>query len=92
MRCRRLPDFTQDFATQLPLSGFTIADDAAIRTDHTDAKTVQDRSQMLAAAVDPTAGPANPLDMANDTLAIVPVFQIDLQPADRLSFHSPPIP
>src|SRR5690606_25512633 len=58
---RRLPKFAENFAAELPLPRFAIADHAAAGAENLDALAVEHRLQLAEGAVDPAAGRADAL-------------------------------
>src|SRR5947209_6693437 len=72
-----LPDVAQQLAAEPLGAGLAVADDALAGADDGDAQAVEDRAEVLVAAINAAAGLAHPLDAADDALPLGAVFQVD---------------
>src|SRR5215471_9009230 len=68
----------ENFAAHIRVARLVVGHDSLRRRQHRDAETVVDPRQVLHRSVDAPAGLGDPLDLADDRLAIE-IFQLDLE-------------
>ena len=82
------PDFAKNFAANILFAGFTIADNALVRAQNADSKPVENRLQILGAAIAAAAGLADFANRLDYAFAARAVFELDTNRIARLAFNN----
>src|SRR5947209_949364 len=74
-----LPHIANQLAAEPLGAGLPVAHDAAVGADDRNPQAIQDRPQVAMAAINPTAGLADALDVPDDALSLGSILEVDAQ-------------